>query len=236
MPPLPKRKYAKARQGERRAAPGPRADQRDRVPKLPPGPLTAPTSARTAATTRAARSCRRSPGPPARRASAAALAVTAVPTALLFPGQGRSASAWAGISTPARRRATGLRLADAVCARPNHAALLRGPEEELRPHRRRPAGAGRGRGGGAGRAGGAGGLGDDPTAALARSARAGRPAKPRRVRGAVAAGALSPEDGLRLAAERGCLMAAAPAGTMAAILGLDAERLRPICGPSTAWS
>jgi [acyl-carrier-protein] S-malonyltransferase len=45
----------------------------------------------------------------------------------------------------------------------------------------------------------------------------------------VAVGALSVEDGIGLAVERGRLMAEAPAGTMAAVLGLDAEALRPIC-------
>jgi [acyl-carrier-protein] S-malonyltransferase len=42
----------------------------------------------------------------------------------------------------------------------------------------------------------------------------------------VAAGALSVQDGLCLAAERGRLMAAAPAGAMAAVLGLDAEQIQ----------
>ena len=45
----------------------------------------------------------------------------------------------------------------------------------------------------------------------------------------VAAGALSVDDGLRLASERGRLMANAPAGAMAAVLGLDAEPLGEIC-------
>jgi [acyl-carrier-protein] S-malonyltransferase len=48
----------------------------------------------------------------------------------------------------------------------------------------------------------------------------------------VVAGALSIDDGLRLAAERGRLMAEARAGAMAAVLGLDAERLDEICRAS----
>jgi [acyl-carrier-protein] S-malonyltransferase len=46
----------------------------------------------------------------------------------------------------------------------------------------------------------------------------------------VVAAALTLDDGLRLAAERGRLMAEARAGAMAAILGLDAERVGAICG------
>ena len=45
----------------------------------------------------------------------------------------------------------------------------------------------------------------------------------------VVAGALSIDDGLRLASERGRLMAEAKAGAMAAVLGLDAESLAAIC-------
>jgi [acyl-carrier-protein] S-malonyltransferase len=45
----------------------------------------------------------------------------------------------------------------------------------------------------------------------------------------VVAGALSIDDGLRLAAERGRLMAEARSGTMAAVLGLDLDRLKEIC-------
>jgi [acyl-carrier-protein] S-malonyltransferase len=49
---------------------------------------------------------------------------------------------------------------------------------------------------------------------------------------AVAAGALGPEDGMRLVAERSRRMAvvqAAAPGTMAAVLGLSAERVRELC-------
>ncbi len=44
-----------------------------------------------------------------------------------------------------------------------------------------------------------------------------------------AAGALDPEDALRLSVDRGRLMAAMHEGTMAAVLGLDAERVAAIC-------
>jgi [acyl-carrier-protein] S-malonyltransferase len=44
-----------------------------------------------------------------------------------------------------------------------------------------------------------------------------------------AAGALDPADALRLSIERGRLMAAMHEGTMAALLGLDAERVAAIC-------
>jgi [acyl-carrier-protein] S-malonyltransferase len=44
-----------------------------------------------------------------------------------------------------------------------------------------------------------------------------------------AAGALDPEDALRLSLERGRLMAAMREGTMAAVLGLDADRVAAIC-------
>lgn len=45
----------------------------------------------------------------------------------------------------------------------------------------------------------------------------------------VAAGALSLDDGLSLAVERGRLMASAPPGAMTAVLGLDTERLTELC-------
>jgi [acyl-carrier-protein] S-malonyltransferase len=45
----------------------------------------------------------------------------------------------------------------------------------------------------------------------------------------VVAGAMSIDDGLRLASERGRLMAEARTGAMAAVLGLDADRLAEIC-------
>jgi len=157
--------------------------------------------------------------------------VTAVPTALLFPGQGSQRVGMGRdlhASSAAARRV--FDLADAVCARPITRLCFEGPEEELRrTDVAQPALVAVEVAALAALAELAG-LGDDPTAALA-------PLGARWTAGhslgeyaaAVAAGALSPEDGLRLAAERGCLMAAAPAGTMAAILGLDAERLRPIC-------
>jgi len=54
---------------------------------------------------------------------------------------------------------------------------------------------------------------------------------------AVAAGALTPEDGLRLVRRRGELMFAAgekAPGTMAAVMGLDADRVREICAATAA--
>lgn len=45
----------------------------------------------------------------------------------------------------------------------------------------------------------------------------------------VSAGALSVADGARLVQKRGQLMANAPRGTMAAILGLDREKLQDVC-------
>ncbi|HVC39585.1 MAG TPA: ACP S-malonyltransferase [Candidatus Dormibacteraeota bacterium] len=45
----------------------------------------------------------------------------------------------------------------------------------------------------------------------------------------VAAGSMSAEDGMTLVLERGRLMAAAPPGTMAAVLGLERERLESLC-------
>lgn len=44
-----------------------------------------------------------------------------------------------------------------------------------------------------------------------------------------AAGALGAEDGMRLVLARGRLMAQAPPGTMAAVLGMEVEQLEPIC-------
>ncbi len=54
---------------------------------------------------------------------------------------------------------------------------------------------------------------------------------------AVVAGALSVEDGMRLVCERGRLMGQVQVerpGAMAAIIGLDAERLRPLCATASA--
>jgi [acyl-carrier-protein] S-malonyltransferase len=51
---------------------------------------------------------------------------------------------------------------------------------------------------------------------------------------ATVAGSLSPEDGMRLVAERGRLMAAVQAGrggAMGAVVGLPAERVRELCAP-----
>lgn len=45
----------------------------------------------------------------------------------------------------------------------------------------------------------------------------------------VAAGSLTPEDGMRLVLERGRIMAAAPEGTMAAVLGLERPALSELC-------
>ncbi len=46
---------------------------------------------------------------------------------------------------------------------------------------------------------------------------------------AAAVGAFTIEEALRLARARGLLMAAAPAGAMAAVLGLDGARIRAVC-------
>jgi [acyl-carrier-protein] S-malonyltransferase len=54
---------------------------------------------------------------------------------------------------------------------------------------------------------------------------------------AVASGALSFEDGLRLVSERGRLMAGAQSerpGTMAAVIGLEAEQLSDLCGQASS--
>lgn len=45
----------------------------------------------------------------------------------------------------------------------------------------------------------------------------------------VATGSLAAEDGMRLVLERGRLMASAPAGTMAAVLGLDISAVEELC-------
>jgi len=45
----------------------------------------------------------------------------------------------------------------------------------------------------------------------------------------VVAGSLTPEDGMRLVLERGRIMAAAPEGTMAAVLGLERPALSELC-------
>lgn len=50
----------------------------------------------------------------------------------------------------------------------------------------------------------------------------------------VVAGALTPEDGMRLVLERGRLMAAAPKGTMAAVLGLERPVLGQLCAEAAA--
>src|SRR5437868_416666 len=121
-------------------------------------------------------------------------------------------------------------LADVVCARPLTRLCFDGPEEELRrTDMAQPALVAVELAALAALAEAAG-LGADPTSVLA-------PTGARWTAGhslgeyaaSVAAGALALEDGLRLAAERGRLMAEAPAGTMAAVLGLDAEALGPIC-------
>src|SRR5262245_47812302 len=121
-------------------------------------------------------------------------------------------------------------LAESVCGRPLARLCFEGPEEELRrTDVAQPALVAVELAALAALAEAAG-LGDDPAAALAPLG-AGWTAGHSlgEYAASVAAGALTLEDGLRLAAERGRLMAAAPAGTMAAVLGLDAEALRPIC-------
>jgi [acyl-carrier-protein] S-malonyltransferase len=50
----------------------------------------------------------------------------------------------------------------------------------------------------------------------------------------VVAGSLTPDDGMRLVLERGRLMAGAPKGTMAAILGLERPVLSALCAEATA--
>jgi [acyl-carrier-protein] S-malonyltransferase len=121
-------------------------------------------------------------------------------------------------------------LADAVCDRPLARLCFEGPEEELRRTEvAQPALVAVELAALAALAE-ALGLGDDPTAPLT-------PLGARWTAGhslgeyaaSVAAGAIAVEDGLRLAAERGRLMAGAPAGTMVAVLGLEADALRTIC-------
>jgi [acyl-carrier-protein] S-malonyltransferase len=50
----------------------------------------------------------------------------------------------------------------------------------------------------------------------------------------VVAGSLTPDDGMRLVLERGRLMAAAPEGTMAAVLGLERPVLSELCAQAAA--
>jgi [acyl-carrier-protein] S-malonyltransferase len=157
--------------------------------------------------------------------------VTPLATALLFPGQGSQRVGMGQdlyASSSAARRV--FDLADEVCARPLARLCFDGPEDELRrTDVAQPALVAVELAALAALAEVAG-LGDDPTAAL-------EPLGARWTAGhslgeyaaSVAAGALSLENGLRLAAERGRLMAEAPPGTMVAVLGLDADVLRPIC-------
>jgi [acyl-carrier-protein] S-malonyltransferase len=152
--------------------------------------------------------------------------VPRVPTALLFPGQGAQK---VGMGADLYEKSAAARaifaLADAVCGRPISRICFEGPEEQLRPTDvAQPALlavelallAALGEV-----------LGGDLLAALDVRWVAGHSLGEY---GACAAtGALSSEDALRLAAERGRLMGQAPAGTMAAVLGLDASALVPIC-------
>jgi [acyl-carrier-protein] S-malonyltransferase len=157
--------------------------------------------------------------------------VTTAPTALLFPGQasqrvGMGQDLYLG-SAAARRV---FDLADVVAARPLGRLCFEGPVEELvRTEVAQPALVAVELAALAALAEVAG-LGSEPTGALTRlGARWTAGHSLGEYAACVAAGALSVEDGLRLAVERGRLMSAAPPGTMAAVIGLDAEALRSIC-------
>ena len=158
---------------------------------------------------------------------------------LLFPGQGAQrvgmgADLHAG-SAAARRV---FDLADEVCGRPISRLCFEGPEEELRrTDVAQPALVAVELAALAALAGELGLAPDGlPSALGALDVRWSAGHSLGEYTACVAAGALAPEDGLRLAAERGRVMAEAPPGTMAAVLGLDAEQLEALCAraPGTA--
>jgi [acyl-carrier-protein] S-malonyltransferase len=143
--------------------------------------------------------------------------VTAAGSALLFPGQGSQAPGMGGALVASGRQSALLQLAEESGV-PLRRLLVTGTAEELRPTEvAQPALFYTG-------------------IALAEMLIEGG-LRPLAAAGhslgeycaVVAAGSLSAEDAMGLVLERGRLMASAPAGTMAAVLGLDLAALEELC-------